>query len=97
MLSKTTLNYAEKRNFRLTEVSAEETERFPGLMAFDMTDPNNGDPLFQLVCDDNGGFSWHHFLHIPAHIREEVPGHMANETELRRVLDFIYSELSATS
>ena len=87
-ISKTTENYALKRNLDVTEMTIS-----TGAMALWIwTEDNECEPALIYTESENGGWIFHgHFLEQS--IKEELPHWIKNEKHLREVLDFISKSL----
>lgn len=86
-ISKTTLNYAEKRNLDVTvEILTDKKESI-----WIWKEENEMEPIV-IYYMNNNGFTFHSSI-LPNDIKEELPHWIKNEKHLREVLNFISKEL----
>lgn len=89
-LTKTTIKFAANRGIAL---DVWESENGPSLDVFEAD--NDCEPMFSLLVNGDGSFSWSGNVYLPARIKEEIPAHYANERALRSMLSFVATELAA--
>lgn len=95
MLSKTTENYAIRRDLDVTNA----IENHPNPLIFAMNTvwiweaSNSHEPLVMYIANDDGTFSFLRNIYLAYNIVMEIPAHIRDEKHLREVLDFIAKEL----
>ena len=87
-ISKTTINYAVKRNLDVT-VCEYENE----LLIWE--GDNECEPAVSYMINENGSFTYRAISWLSQEIKEELPATINNEKHLREVLNFLAAELAA--
>ena len=94
MLSKTTTNYAKKRDLDVSNHIINEDGVTNTIWIWEAD--NDSEPLFIYACNDDGSFAWHGNIYLADSIKEELPAFIRDEKHLREVLAFVAAELSKT-
>lgn len=92
-LSKTTLNFAAKRNLAVEIVEADEVMENDRLWIY--TDVDACEPDVSYLVNADGSFSFFDNLNLPVGVKEELPAFIRDEKHLREVLDFIAEEIKS--
>lgn len=91
-LSKTTTKFAAARGLTLEVWNCENNTL---LDVYDTGE--DSEPMFSLLINHNGSFSWYSNIYLADHIKAELPAHYADELELRSMLCFLANELNAAN
>lgn len=95
MLSKTTVNYAIRRELDVTNTIAESpTGSFAMNVIWIWELLNIDEPLVIYIANDDGSFSFQTGVCMDYNLTMELPAHIRDEKHLRQVLDFISKNLA---
>ncbi len=83
-LSKTTINFAEKRNIDL----------ILGDTLWIHTDLDGNEPVIIYAANDDGSFQFKTNISLCDSIKEELPAYIRDEKHLREVIAFIAKEVA---
>lgn len=86
MASKTTHNYALKRNLELESTVIDDLDVL-------LVKRIGREPLFVLFECENGSYSWKQNVMLPDYVKEELPAFYPDEKSLRLMLDYVGREL----
>lgn len=80
--TKTTLNFANKRNIDLTE------EDFASTVSIWVTNEHQPSVVY-FYNEDTGVYTYKHNFDLPQEVKEELPATIYGEKQLRQVLTFL--------
>lgn len=86
-ISKTTFNFAKKRGIELELIEADDRL----VLAF-YEDKNDCEWMFSYsICEDQNGclLTWRGNIYLPEEIKEELPGTIMTERQLKEVINFV--------
>lgn len=90
-ISKTTLNFAAKRNMLVEICEADDFVEVDRVWIY--TDVEGCEPDVSYVANTDGSFSFFDNISLPVEIKEELPAYIRDEKHLRQVIEFIANEM----
>lgn len=87
-ITKSLVNYANRRNLDLTVETIDGIE-----MVCFWEKEEESEWLFSYSSNDNGSLSWHGNVYLKSEIKEELPGTIFDEKQLKAVINFISESL----
>lgn len=85
-LSRTTLNFAKARNLYL-DFDLCEDHSLPFIWVG--VDDDCTEPMFSLFANADGSFSYRGNIWLNKSTKEEIPAHISDEKQLRKIIAFI--------
>lgn len=89
-VTKTTQNYAKARNLSIDSDFCDELKK-----DFIWVSVNNDscEPMFSMFVNEDGSFTYRGNIWLSIATREEIPAHITDEKQLRKVLAFIAQDM----
>jgi len=89
MISRTTTNYAEKRDLDITTY---QEGKYDFIWIWEADEEMEA--LVMYYANEDGSFTYFKNVTLALNIKAELPAHIRDEKHLREVLDFISKELA---
>lgn len=83
-ISKTTINFAQKRGFDITVENFGEGDM---LAVWELD--NDCEWMFTYRMNEDGSFTWNGNVYLEQEVKEELPATIKNEKHLRLVIEFL--------